>query len=74
MSQSPDDFDQSKYNFAKEMGLVLVFACFVQRLKMLEALLGGNIDPQLMSQLQPGIAKTRLQSSSRPVDVRTWAL
>jgi len=70
-AQSPDDFDQPKYNFAKEMGLVLVFSCFVQRPKMLEALL-GNIDPQLMSQLQPGIAKTRLQNSSRPVDIRTW--
>jgi len=74
MSQSSDDFDQAKYNFAKEMGLVLVFSCFVQRPKMLEALLGGNIDPQLMPQLKPGIAKTRLQNSSRPVDVRTWAL
>jgi DNA sulfur modification protein DndE len=73
MSQSPDDFDQPKYNFAKEMGLVLVFSCFVQRPKMLEALLGGNIDPQLMSQLPSGIAKTRLPNSSRPVDVRTWA-
>ena len=72
MFQSPDDFDQSKYNFAKEMGLVLVFLCFVQRPKMLEALLGGNIAPQLMSKLQPGIAKTRLQNSSRPVDIRTW--
>jgi len=72
MSQSPDDFDQPKYNFAKEMGLVLVFSCFVQRPKMLEALLGGNIDPQLMSQLQAGIAKTRLQNSSRPVDIKTW--
>jgi hypothetical protein len=26
MSESPDDFDQPKYNFAKEMGLVLVFS------------------------------------------------
>lgn len=72
MSQSPDDFDQPKYNFAKEMGLVLVFSCFVQRPKMLEALLGGNIDPQLMSQLPAGIAKTRLPNSLRPIDVRTW--
>jgi DNA phosphorothioation-dependent restriction protein DptH len=73
MSQSPDDFDQPKYNFAKEMGLVLVFSCFVQRPKMLEALLGGNIDPQIMSQLPAGIAKTRLPNSLRPLDVRTWA-
>ncbi len=72
MSQSPDDFDQPKYNFAKEMGLVLVFSCFVQKPKMLEALLGGNIEPQLMSQLPAGIAKTRLPNSIRPVDVRTW--
>ncbi len=72
MSQSPDDFDQPKYNFTKEMGLVIVFSCFVQKPKMLEALLGGNIDPQHMSQLPPGIAKTRLPNSSRPVDIRTW--
>lgn len=73
MSQSPDDFDQPKYNFAKEMGLVLVFSCFVQRPKMLEALLGGNIDPQIMSQLSPGVAKTRLPNSLRPIDIRTWS-
>ncbi len=73
MSQSPDDFDQPKYNFTKEMGLVLVFSCFVGKPKMLEALLGGNIDPQHMSQLPPGIAKTRLPNSSRPVDIRTWS-
>jgi hypothetical protein len=74
LSQSPDDFDQPKYNFAKEMGIVLVFSCFVERPKMLEALLGGNIDPQIMSQLAPGIAKTRLPNSSRPIDIRAWAL
>jgi len=72
MSQSPDDFDQPKYNFAKEMGLVLVFSCFVQKPKMLEALLGGNVEPQLMSQLPAGIAKTRLPNSIRPIDIRTW--
>jgi DNA helicase HerA-like ATPase len=72
LSQSPDDFDQPKYNFAKEMGMVLVFSCFVERPKMLEALLGGNIDPQIMSQLPAGIAKTRLPNSLRPIDVRTW--
>lgn len=72
MSQSPDDFDQPKYNFAKEMGLVLVFSCFVQKPKMLEALLGGNIEPQIMSQLPPGVAKTRLPNSIRPIDIRTW--
>lgn len=72
MSQSPDDFDQPRYNFTKEMGLVLVFSCYVERPKMLEALLGGNIDPQHMSQLQPGIAKTRLPDSIRPIDIRAW--
>ncbi|MBI5745516.1 MAG: ATP-binding protein [Nitrospirae bacterium] len=44
MSQSPDDFDQPKYNFAKEMGLTIVFACAVERPRMLEAVLGGNIE------------------------------
>jgi hypothetical protein len=29
MPQSPDGFDQSKYYFAEEMGLVIVFSCFV---------------------------------------------
>ena len=72
MFHSPDDLGQPNYIFAKEIKLVLVFFYFVERPKMFEALLGGNIDPKLMSQLQPGIARTRLQTSSRPVEVRTW--
>jgi hypothetical protein len=72
MSQSPDDFDQRRYNFAREMGLALVFSCVVERPKMLEALLGGRIDPHRLSQLGQGIALTRLQGSSRPSEVKAW--
>jgi len=72
LSQSPDDFDQPKYNFAREMGLTVVFSCVVERPRMLEALLGGDIDPQKLSQLPPGIALTRIPGSLRPTEVRIW--
>lgn len=73
LSQSPDDFDQPSYNFAREMGLVMVFSCVVERPKMLEALLGGKINPQRLSQLGAGVALTRLPGpDSRPIEVRAW--
>ena len=43
LSQSPDDFDQPRYNFAREMGLAIVFSCVLEKPKMLEAVrLGQN--------------------------------
>ena len=55
MFHSPDDLDQPNYIFAKEIKLALVFFYFVERPKMFEALLGGSIDPKLMSQLHPAL-------------------
>jgi DNA sulfur modification protein DndE len=72
MSQSPDDFDQPKYNFAREIGLPVVFSCVLERPRMLEALLGGNIDPRRLSQLPAGMALTRLPGSDAPIEVRAW--
>jgi DNA sulfur modification protein DndE len=72
LSQSPDDFDQPKYNFAREMGLGIIFSCIVERPRMIEALLGGDIDPQKLSQLPPGIAVTRIPGTPRPTEVRIW--
>jgi hypothetical protein len=72
LSQSPDDFDQPKYNFAREMGLSIIFSCVVERPRMIEALLGGDIDPQKLSQLPPGIALTRIPGTPRPSEVRIW--
>ena len=72
LSQSPDDFDQPKYNFAREMGLTIIFSCAVERPRMIEALLGGQIDPQKLSQLPPGVAITRIPGSPRPTEVRIW--
>jgi hypothetical protein len=72
LSQSPDDFDQPRYNFAREMGLTIIFSCVVERPRMIEALLGGDMDPQKLSQLPPGIAITRIPGTPRPSEVRIW--
>jgi len=72
LSQSPDDFDQRQYNFAREMGLALIFSCVLEKPKMLEAILGGRIDPKRLSQLGPGVALTRVAESNAPVEVQTW--
>lgn len=72
LSQSPDDFDQRQYNFAREMGLSLVFACVLERPKMLEALLGGRVDPRRLSQLPAGVALTRVANTPLPIDVQVW--
>lgn len=72
LSQSPDDFDQSRYNFAREMGLAIVFSCVLDKPKMLEAVLGGKVDPKRLSHLSPGVALTRLPGSAAPIEVRTW--
>lgn len=72
LSQSPDDFDQPRYNFAREMGLAIVFSCVLERPKMLEAVLGGKINPQRLSQLPAGVALTRLPGSDSPIEVQAW--
>ncbi len=72
LSQSPDDFDQPRYNFAREMGLAIVFSCVLEKPKMLEALLGGKINPQRLSQLPTGVAITRLPGSDSTVEVQAW--
>ncbi|MEE9296126.1 MAG: hypothetical protein V3W34_14365 [Phycisphaerae bacterium] len=70
--QSPDDFDQPRYNFAREMGLAIVFSCVLEKPKMLEAVLGGKINPQRLSQLPAGVALTRLPGSDAPIEVQAW--
>ena len=72
LSQSPDDFDQPKYNFAREMGLSIVFSCVLEKPKMLEAVLGGKINPQRLSQLAPGVALTRVPGTDAPVELQAW--
>jgi DNA sulfur modification protein DndE len=72
LSQSPDDFDQGKYNFAHEMGLAVAFSCVLEKPKMLEAVLGGAINPRRLSQLSPGVALTRVSSVDEPVEVQAW--
>jgi len=71
-SQSPDDFDQQRYNFAREMGLSLTYSCVLEKPKMLESLLGGKIDPKRLSQLATGVALTRLIGSDSPCEVQAW--
>ncbi len=72
LSQSPDDFDQGRYNFAREMGLAIVFSCVLEKPKMLEAVIGGKINPRHLSQLAPGVALTRISSTDEPLEVQTW--
>jgi len=72
-SQSPDDFDQPQYNFAREMGLSIVFSCVLERPRMLEALLGGKIEPTRLSQLRSGVALCRVPGSTNIAEVRLWA-
>lgn len=71
-SLASEDFGEPKYNFALEMGLTIIFSCVVERPRMIEALLGGDIDPQKLSQLAPGIAITRIPGSPHPCEVRVW--
>lgn len=72
LSQSPDDFDQGRYNFAREMGLAIVFSCVLEKPKMLEAVLGGKINPRRLSQLAPGVALTRIPGTDEPLEVQAW--
>src|SRR5581483_61517 len=72
LSQSPDDFDQPRYNFAREVGLAVVFSCVLEKPKMLEALLGGEVDPKRLSQLPAGVALTRVTGSEEPAEVQIW--
>lgn len=71
-SQSPDDFDQPGYNFAREMGLSIVFSCMLERPKMMEALLGSKIDPKILSQLPAGQAISRIPGSNSAVQMQAW--
>lgn len=71
-SQSPDDFDQARYNFAREMGLSIVFSCVLEKPKMLEAVLGAKVEPRRLSQLGPGVAVTRVSGADTPTDVVCW--
>jgi len=72
LSQSPDDFDQPRYNFAREMGLAVVFSCVLEKPKMLEAVLGGKVNPKRLSQLPAGVALTRLPGSDGTVEIQAW--
>ena len=54
MSQSPDDFNQPNYNFAREMGLSFVFSCSLSSGKMLDAFLGPTVDAAKVEQLASG--------------------
>ncbi len=71
-SQSPDDFDQSRYNFSREMGLSIVFSCVLERPKMLEAVLGGRVEPRRLSQLPTGVALCRPSGSDAALEVQAW--
>lgn len=72
LSQSPDDFDQPQYNFAREVGLTIVFACVVENPRILEAVLGGEIQPTQLSQLATGVALTRVPGQAAPAAVQMW--
>lgn len=72
LSQSPDDFDQPQYNFAREMGLAIVYACMVGSSKMLGALLGGKLAPTEVTQLPSGVALMRTSAQKQPTRVRVW--
>ncbi len=72
LSQSPDDFDQGRYNFAREMGLAIVFSCVLEKPRMLEAVVGGKINPHLLFQLAAGVALTRIPGTKEPLEVRAW--
>jgi DNA sulfur modification protein DndE len=72
LSQSPDDFDQGRYNFAREMGLAIVFSCVLEKPRMLEAVLGGRINPRRLSQLGPGVALTRISDADEPIEIQAW--
>lgn len=72
MSQSPDDFDQPNYNFAREMGLSFVFSCYLDHPRMLESLLGSPVDAGRVAQLQAGLVLTRTKESTGPIEVRAW--
>ncbi len=72
MSQSPDDFDQPSYNFAREMGLSFVFSCFIDHPKMLDSLLGSPVEVSRVLQLGPGLALTRTQTANGAVEIRAW--
>lgn len=72
LSQRPDDFDQPKVNYTEQMGLKVVFRCDVNRPRAMEVMLGGEIDPQQIASLQPGIAKACLSGSNRPIDLQAW--
>lgn len=72
LSQSPDDFDQGRYNFAREIGLAIVFSCIIEKPKMIESLLGGKINPHRLSQLGTGVALTRVSRSNEPVEIEVW--
>jgi DNA sulfur modification protein DndE len=72
LSQSPDDFDQSQYNFAREIGLTIVFSCVVENPRILEAVLGGNLVANQLSQLGTGVALTRVPGQSAPTAVQMW--
>jgi len=72
LSQSPDDFDQPQYNFAREIGLPLVFSCVLEKPRMLEAVLGGKVNPRRLSQLGTGVALARMTGLDAPVEVQAW--
>lgn len=72
LSQSPDDFDQPNYNFTREIGLPIVFSCHLERPRMLQALLGGEISSQRLSQLPVGVALARVAGKDAPVEFQAW--
>lgn len=50
----------------------MVFSCALEKPKMLEAVLGGKVDPRRLSQLGAGVALTRPPGSDSPVEVQAW--
>lgn len=72
LSQSPDDFDQKDYNFAREMGVVICFACHIDRKKMLETMIGGKIKTEELISLETGLAIARVSGIKDTVRIRCW--
>jgi len=54
------------------MGLAIVFSCVLEKPKMLEAVLGGKINPRRLSQLSSGVALTRIYGTDEPIEVQAW--
>ena len=49
-----------------------MFSCVLEKPKMLEALLGGKVNPKRLSQLPAGVALTRVAEADAPIEIQAW--